>query len=1008
MNFFPTLLQNRNLKKHDGRPFWKYLLTSEELIELKKTFQYTSRYNLDPRDVALYYAQWWKRNYNGGIPSKQEVFESLEGNIRVYFTPQEFYKTARKGAELLGVKWIKKQNTLYFKSLLLQGGLPLTHISKNHGAYKNFLLAVLEEQPETVDDIVYMPHIIKYLPKSSQNDIIYENCFEIVKSILDNDDTYDELLGTSESLKEISRALKIRSNSLIKKERISKPKNYWLLRFKNDTIEINLRVGLLPKYTSTALANILGFEKLNSRKYELFINDELICVFQKLSNGYYKTDWFQQQDQKWDFESNLPHTYIIEEDGHKVEVNDFIQIVPNRHQPSLWSRYSANEWRLIKGNGTSNNEAAVLFPEDWNSDIKPQTINFYDNTMSWLEFEGKVELSNTLETRRYLSDVSSFDWTVISQKPNWILKANMPIVNKKPKVIVYDENNNILEARKYKVSIKKHKSYKGWQELNTARILEEGCIDLKIERNGLVAYDTIYNLGNLRFRYTSKSISKSNIIVENKGSFEIELKEDDILKIEKNQLGFALNVNTKFSKVPKGVYGSLRYENEKRLFFELASPLEGIALLDKEGGIISTDAKLTISDLYGLRILSAANSETILKIKNKFKEDVIITKEIKSSSQPLITFINEIKRLYYLEDAMNHHNKVRIELIEGRTSRIYEVSGFSYNLNVDEQFDRKVTVEPSIHAPDLFAIPLNDNSLDMELIPLVKNESNYELPATEEAKQFIVISSKSELKRLMPRYVNTDENFEGLDKLERIELYSNRLLESGFTNSLWTQLVSCFKICIDHEIPFSTFDQLRAISRNSEVAAKAFFLIGRNQFDTDEYIQKSIPEMEKDLGFCFHWIQKEHWDSALNVLNEEFGIEHYIRNLGLLKSYMEFNDLQEVLNYVTGNNINPKKITYSQIMNLRASLGVRVLRELPYGSPKINSQRNIPINEHKPIKLLLNAPIAVAESINNLQDKTSIWGGDEFREMIRRNIQYSQYINQTFYNKLLAYALKNS
>jgi hypothetical protein len=187
MNFFPTLLKKRNLNKHDGRPLWKYLLNTEELNDLKKTLQCTSRYNLDPRDVSLYYAQWWKRNYNGGIPSKQEVFESLEGNVRVFFNENEFYQKARKGAQLLGVKWIKKQNTLYFKTLLLQGGLPLKHISENQSTYKAFLEAVLEEQPETIEDFIFKTYITNLLPKSSQNDVIYENCFEIVKSILNED-----------------------------------------------------------------------------------------------------------------------------------------------------------------------------------------------------------------------------------------------------------------------------------------------------------------------------------------------------------------------------------------------------------------------------------------------------------------------------------------------------------------------------------------------------------------------------------------------------------------------------------------------------------------------------------------------------------------------------------------------------------------------------------------------------------------------------------------------------
>ncbi len=120
MNFFSSLLDKHSITKHDGRSLWKYLLSKEELNELRKTLQFATPATIDPRDVSIYYAQWWTRNYNGGIPSKHEVFNSVGGNSQFNFTKDQFYKLARNGAQILGIKWIKKQNTLYFKTLLLK------------------------------------------------------------------------------------------------------------------------------------------------------------------------------------------------------------------------------------------------------------------------------------------------------------------------------------------------------------------------------------------------------------------------------------------------------------------------------------------------------------------------------------------------------------------------------------------------------------------------------------------------------------------------------------------------------------------------------------------------------------------------------------------------------------------------------------------------------------------------------------------------------------------------
>ena len=63
------------------------------------------------------------------------------------------------------------------------------------------------------------------------------------------------------------------------------------------------------------------------------------------------------------------------DDGKKIEVMDFIQIVPDLKEPSLWSKYSENEWRLIRGNGASNKEAAVLFQNNWNSNQAVEDIS---------------------------------------------------------------------------------------------------------------------------------------------------------------------------------------------------------------------------------------------------------------------------------------------------------------------------------------------------------------------------------------------------------------------------------------------------------------------------------------------------------------------------------------------------------------------------------------------------------------------------------------------------------
>lgn len=1012
MSFFQKLLSKNKLSSHDGGPLWKYFLTDKDFERLVINLQYGTGITIDPRDVSLYYAQWWKRNYNGGIPSKLNVFESLGGNSRFVLTEDEFYKMARKGAQMLGIKWIKKQNTLYFKTLLLQGGLPLKHISENQGKYKAFLEAVLEEQPETIEDFIFKTHIIDLLPKSSQNDIIYENCLEIVKSILNDDRQYEELLESEESLKEITSYLKIKKASLKRKVRQSKPKNYWLLSFKNEECKINLRLGLANKYTKEALSDILGFEPV-AQAYQFYMEDNLICIFRKMTSGQFNTDWYNQGNKEWNISDGLPQTYVIV-DNKKVEITDFIQTIPNIEEPSLWSKFNDEEWRLIKGSTSPNKEAAVLFPSNWHSEFLTSQVTLFSHNLAWMPFEGEVVINSPEdEKRNYISGVNAFDWIIESKKPKWMLKSNIPVVQGVPKVFVYDDDGYAIQNNRFKVHIKKHNSKDTWEDISDLKFIGTGCFDLKIEKEELVAHDVFFNIGNLQVNYSEQSIHSAKITLKNIDSFNFKLYESSLIQIEKKEDDFYLKVNTEFSKIPTLVKGMIGYIGKKKLLVDLISPFQGMAITNKEGQIIEEEQPLSLANIYGMRILSTPNSETFLKIKNSLQPDVIITKEIKESTQQLISFKDEIVRLFYLADAMEFTNTVILELSEGRNKKKYKISGFSHLLNITDQLENRLSLDNSTDKLELFAVPINCATEDLEVIPLLESEATYTIPETNISNQFIIISSKSEIHKLMPRFVNTSELDSEIDKMERIDNFHLELSKTNFKEDTWIQVLKYFNICVQYDIPFSTFDQLRALSRSSEVASRAFLFLGTHQLEPIEFIQKAIPEIEKDLGICFHWAEKKDWSTAIDEILELIGSEYYEKIIDFVSSYMGEIGLQKLFKFVGGAPIQSESISQRNILDLRSQLGERVLKELPYSSPKVSSNYNIQMEDHTMVRLLLQAPIAVAESINDNQTASPIWGGDEKRKVIRRNIQYSQYLcslypKTDFYNKTILHVLKRS
>ena len=1002
MGYFTTFQSNNAINKQDVK-LWQHPLSDIEFNSLVETLKFSNELNLDPRDATLFYAEWWRRNYNGGKPSKEFIFKSIGGNIQFNLDAQRFYKIAKKGAEMLGINWISKQNTLYFRTLLLQGGLPLNHISANKSNYKNFLIAVLEEQPEKIEDFIFQSSIINLLPPSSRNEIIFENCFEIVQSILKDDNFYDELFKSNETIKEITDALKIKKKALEKKVRFFKPENFWKLNTEKN--KISLRLIFNEKYNSDSLSQILGFATVN-KTYQFYLNDKLICTFIKMLNGDYKTDWHNQSEEIWNGEPILPLAYVMTND-EKIEVKDFIQTIPNLEAPTLWFPISDNNWKLVKSNGVSSEKALLLHPEIWISEKDFKTLKINNNNINYSIFEGEIEIVNCKNHKKriYKTNVSSFDWTIISQKPNWILNSNMPIVRNKPEILLYNEKNEKISSSNYKVFAKYHDPFQEWQDLSKMNNFPVGCVDLKIEKDGIISYDFCYNIGKLDVIFANQTINFANVNIRN-NQFNFRLEETPLLNIEKNENDFSLQLNQEFFKIPKSIKASLKIGTSKSLVFDLESPFKGIELLDNEGKIINEDEKITFKNLHGIRILTPTNAKALIKMQNELRSEVVIIKESEISLLPLISFKDELLRLYYLADAMDYKNRVKIELLSGNKSKTYYISRFTHTLDVEEQIEKKVKLYDSIDELELFAVPLNCKPEQINLIPLSILENGYKIPECNFTSQFIIISSKNNKIQLMPRFVNTNNDFIGEDKNERIENYHKKLENSDFQSDLWKELLAYFNICINHNLPFSTFDQIRAISRSSKVLAKAFFFLGINQLDIDDYMQKIIPELEKDLGICFHWIKKEDWKLALNEICELIRWDNFPLVFDTLSKYFANNNLEQIPHFLNDTKPNVSPVLNPNIIEVRSKLNSKVLNGLPRSIPRVNEYYKIPKDGHQNIFLLINSPIAVAESILGINTNYPIWGGDDFREKIRRNIQYSQYLTPDFYNHIILHTLK--
>lgn len=1023
MSLFSILISSRKFNPLDRTSVWKYGLTEEDYQNLKSHIKDASLVNLDPRDAFLYYAEWWKNEYNGGKPSKKMIFDSIGGTISTKMDEKEFYKMAKDGARRLGVKWLVRNNTLYFRTMLMQGGLPLRHISENSNHYLNFLMAVIEEQPVTVEDFAFNAEIIALLPKSSQNEHIYENCLAIVRSILNEENLYDNLLKNYADIDIIFQKLREKSKSIQRKAREVKPKNYWLLSKKDGKYTIELRVGLSDTYKKEELANILGFE-IGLNEYQLYINDELFCVFRKMLSGDYKTNWYRHMEMLWDASDRFPNVYVIMGD-EKIEVHDFIQIVPDLSNPSLWTKYSDDEWRLMKGTGTTHDSAFVLHPKEWKVSCTNEEIEIYGYDLNFTSFEGEIIISKHYESRIFKCGVHSFDWLVIGDKPRWMLRSNMPVVRKTLEVLVYDETGKRVESSDVSLSINKRGGVGNWLVYESGELKLPGFYELKIEYNGLIAYDSFYNIGQFNIQYDSISLNQGSFrTLGNQLDFSLTASNDFEINVKNNKYDLIRGQQTR--KIPQSISARLREGNRKSLRFEMDSPLKGIALIDGMGNLVPELDTLRLEELHGLRILTDEVTSTTIVIRNNLNDDVKIVKTIKMTCQPLISLKEDLYRLFYLADTMRQQNRIELELSNKIATKTYKIAGFSLYLR-RIHYDEGSLMISNLNdlTPDLILIPLNVKSSDIEPIILIEAAGRYVLSSLNNASEFILISAGKYAGHLMPLYICIDENIEKKSRFDRLNNYHSLLTDNSFDHESWKVLQKYFSICNNYGIPFTSFDQIRAVSGSSKIAAKTFLFLGQNARDSDEFIQIIVPRLEQELGFNFHWICKQDWEDSMNELVEyvvtqpgftqakDLGIISedmiYNRLVKLINEYFDNIGLIEVLGYIHKNKINHiGPVTHQQIQALRAGLGSRVLSELPRKTPITSQDYGLPVDQHKPVRLLLKSPIAAAESIVGIENIKSIWSFEDLADAIRRNMQYAQYLNPEFYKTILIHTLQQN
>lgn len=1005
MSFFSDLLAENKLERHDGRSLWKYGLKRGHYDTLKDRFaNATQLHYLDPRDCTLFYALWWRFAYDGGSPSKEIIFNAFRTN-RNLFNSEEFYIRARAGANQLRLQWLRNVNTLYLRTMLLQGGLPLSHISKHSGPYTSFLETILELNPKRIEDFAFDSSVVNILPGVSRNEDVYSSCLEIVRAILSGDEEYLNYFNQDDSLQEISQKLIVKNRLIRQQNHLrSRHKFFWKLDICEKKIELNFTS---TDITGAEFCNIFlfGNESYHSTEFKLFFENELVCKYVRNAGGDYSVIYSSRQSIQWTGKYESAKVYLISSNGMHFDSNFLINAYPKISEPTLWKEVSESTWILEKGSRTSAKKGLVLYLDD-GADVNVQysRVCIGNTNFIYQIFEGDIDVLG--ET--FQSNATKFEWYINEQRPAWIERANYSIVSGRPKVFVYNDNGQLVNnyVKKWRVF-----GSNPWKEWNEA--FQPGLLQVLVAFNGVEEIDYVYNLNGFELNLTNANFDNATYQVVF-SVFTLSLTQDADFKIQ--HLNNNLISITRNGHTSRSISGNLSSIGQTRsLLFDIVSPFRGVQLIDSCEKIIAHGTLMTFSQFPGCRLI-LQDSELDFFLYNRARPNVKIRLQISSKILPLQYFESTISQLMSLSDPINNQGDVVMEISKRVNGQREIQATYCFNRYV-QRLGFNILENGNIQIGNLNAgqkvglLPLHSPDVTLEVIELDVKDETVVFDKIGDTLQYLVFSYLRQ-DMIFPLFIHGERSdTENVKQIRnaRLAAYYDRLMNSDKDSLIWRQVLEAYRFCVNNSLPFVVFDCLRACSHSPKLAARLYILL-MSEDVSGEFIDGKYNDLENDLGIFFHWISGSDWHDAISFIHplqpSPRVLNYYLEGISRVFSLHPFILFTHIKRFVI-QGVVPFRANVAinaWIGELQSNLGEAVITGIPNEYPGVsdNYKPIIPVAENNfHIKLLLRTPVAIALSIFNKEH--GMWLPEAAQ--IRRNMKYSYLLDSEWYAKAIIYSL---
>lgn len=875
-------------------PLWRLRLTDEEFVEikqlLKEEFASNKRLFLFAKEATLYYAYWWSKEYIGGIPSREKVAEDLG------IKPEQsvdLYSLAKRGLSQLKISpIIRNGRTHRFRTLLLQGGLPLKSLEEgnnkaNYGAFLEGLIKYTNEVEVDYDNIKVI-HSLPFrnrLSSSFQTEDFYELNLLIIEDFREKgeESEYWGLISTIfdkegsrgnlslQRIKELLSERKERDSRRIKSFSVE-----WSIR--NDEAEASLYYTLiLPQSIHQRdVTEVLQDEY----EFSVFLNNKEVAKYYRASpddSGNISFVKVRGKNSFSDKQKGDDDVVIrLSSNGRFFEL--FHQL-PDFSEPILLTGHET-VWHINKKKLEDPINAVLLLNEsewEFTSSQHPASLIFYGKDALWVESKEPIVLIN-----RDTNEDLVFDNTPnlyryeISHRPE-VISKNRILINSKTKFrIIYTvEETRVNKGFQIYFRLRKE----SWILYKDSDNLPSGLLYFKfIYPDGKTEYAKFFNLRNLSAIYSEQSTGSGVIALTGWNGFSTAINEQQGIK------GIEQIADNKwmFLRDPKNRhYAShvkFRITDQQGSSAEIAidTPFKGVVITDfSRNSIIDDRSTIDLHSLHCYQCLVFGESRATITIyhnKNENNQRKFTYSLDQKNRIPLSDFDESVKNLFLLfgSDHTDYDSLVTLKVNNTLTICIRP-----FNLTIDrKEWEKNKTIRLNDNAivEELSALTVDCEYPDEILtFELEKRGNDFVLPENRVGCNGIIVFSNDTgaVDKVRPTFLGIAQNTSTFD--ERLSGIRAEIDNARFIDNIWEKTAIYFRLLLSNNLPFRTVDYFRIVAETPLSMAKLSLVLLDERYKlAPEERLNGLLAFENEFALAWHWIDIKTWKEALNWYKGKF------------------------------------------------------------------------------------------------------------------------------------------